>query len=75
MATLSKKEKRELLGLVHSPKLKKDFRTIKKNRRLFSNKETQADLDKYMKFLAVCGAFVNHMKKPLRRMDGDNFKI
>ena len=74
MAILSKEEKRELLGLVHSPKLRKDFRRIKKNRRLFPDRETQADLDKYMKFLAVCGAFVNHTKKPFRRMDGDNFK-
>ena len=74
MGMLGKEEKEELLELAHSPKLRKDFNIIRENH-LFFIKKGKVNLDRYIKFLNFSNAFINHKRKPFRKIDGDNFKL
>ncbi len=72
---ISREEKQELLELSRSLRLKKDLQIIKKNCYMPFIKEGKIDLDKYIKFLTLCNAFINHNLKPFRKIEGDDFKI
>lgn len=70
MAIINRKEKQELLAKSHSLKIKSDFQSLMENRHRF-----KVDFDEYIKFLNFANFFVNHMRKPFKRIKGNIFKI
>lgn len=75
MAGLSREEKQEFLRLARSSKLRKDFRDIEENRRVRLKKKGNNYLDRYIRFLTISNAFINHKPKPFRKIEGNNFKM
>jgi predicted type IV restriction endonuclease len=71
MANLSKDEKKELLEAASSFKLKQEFEVVRKNRVDFK-KEFNADT--YIKFISIFNKFINHIKKPFKKIEGE-FKL
>jgi len=71
MGKISEEEKKELLRLSKSSKLKKDCEDIKRLER----KEKNVDPDRYIKFLTFSNAFINHLPKPFRKIEGSDFKL
>ncbi|MGA1823142.1 MAG: hypothetical protein ACMUIP_00670 [bacterium] len=71
---LSDKEKQELLRLSQSQKFKLDMQRISK-----MPKNSQSNklftIDRYIQFLRCANNFMNHKRKPFRKIEGDNFKI
>lgn len=70
MRTISRIEKQELLAKSHSSEIKSDFRLLIKNRDRF-----KINFDEYIKFLNFANFFVNHRRKPFKRIKGNIFKI
>lgn len=75
MAHLSDEEKEELIASALNIQLKNDFTEMRKRHYEYFKKISPCDLDSYIKFLTSTNAFANHAKKPLKLIDGDNFKL
>lgn len=65
---LSKEEKRELLKVAKSSKLRSDFRKLSKNRINPFMVNGCVDMDSLLEFLTECNAFINHKPKTFRKM-------
>ena len=72
MGMLSKEEKKELLKLSKSLKLREDFQNTKTNS---LSKKEKIDLDDYIKFLTITNALIDNRPKPFKKIEGDNFAI
>ena len=75
MGILSNGEKEELLTFAHRVDLKMDFQTIRKMRRQRFIDKNEKYLDTFVKFLTQANAFINHKKKPFKKIEGVNFKL
>ena len=75
MGILSKEEKEEFLNSSHCLRLEKDFNHMRNNRFLYLSKDSKVNLDKYIKFLSLSNSFINHRKKPFRKIEGNHFKL
>ena len=65
---LSDEEKRELLDIARSSKLKEDFRRLSENRHNPFVVDGVVDMDRLLTFLTEYNAFVNHRPKPFRKI-------
>ena len=65
---LSDEEKRELLDIARSSKLREDFRRLSENRHNPFVVDGVVDMDRLLTFLTEYNAFVNHRPKPFRKI-------
>lgn len=72
MAKISEEEKREMLSLSKSEKLRRDFQKIEKNRKMFLKNLSP---DEYIRFLSFFNKFIRHKGKSVEKMEGKNFKL
>ena len=66
-APLTEAEKAELLALAASPELRRDLRSIVRNR--------EAGFDEYLAFATSIARLSNHARRPFRPMAGTCFKL
>jgi hypothetical protein len=72
---LSNEEKEEFLKAAGSESLREDLRRLKKDKysRLFIN--GTVDLDRLVIFLSDYNAFINHARRPLRKIESKLNKL
>jgi hypothetical protein len=75
MTKLNKAARQALLTMARSVSLKRDFARMRRSRALWLNRRGKDRLDTYLDFLSFANAFSNHAPKPLRKIDGGNFKL
>ena len=75
MAHLSNEEKDELIELSRSAQLKNDFQIMKKNQHEHIGIYGKYDLDTYIRFLTSTNAFADHRRKPIKKIEGNHFKL
>ena len=63
---LSEEEKKELLDIARSSKLRDDFKKLLENRHNPFIVDGDVDMDRLLIFLTECNAFINHTPKPFR---------
>lgn len=68
MARLSKQEREEFVSLSKSPKLKEDLRHFSDNRHNPFIINGDVDVDTFVKFLTEYSYFINHARKPFRKI-------
>lgn len=72
---LSDEEKRELLKVAKSSKLRSDFRKLSKNRINPFIINGNVDVDLIVEFLTECNTFVNYAPKPFRKIIDKDMRL
>ncbi len=68
---LSEKEKAEFLEASRSEKLREDCRILSARAR----QPIKAGPDRIIAFMSGYNAFINHARRPFRKIEGTNFKL
>lgn len=74
MGKLSREEKKELIDLANSSKLKKDFQMLKKDQKTVSH-NNEFSKDDYIEFLDFSNKLIAHKQKPFKKIKGNKFKL
>lgn len=72
---LTEKEKKELLEMADSSKLREDFERIRKNRYNPLIINGKVDLDRVIDFLTQFNEFINHRPKPFRKIIDKDIRL
>ena len=72
---LNEEEKRELLEMARSGRIREDFRRIAENRHNPFLVNGAVDLEKFIGFLNEYNESINHYMRPLRRIAGKDMKL
>lgn len=76
MSRLSEEEKKELLEMVNSRSLRLDMRRMEKFKfGLLSDRNGEVSLDRLNSFLSQYNAFINHRRRPFRRIKASNILL
>ena len=65
---LSEQDKKELLEMAHSERIREDFRIMAGNRHNPFLVHGVVDLDKYIDFLSDYNEFIGHISRPFRKI-------
>ena len=72
---LSREEKKELLELAGSAKLREDMEKVRKNRHNPFIVKGRIDTDRVLEFLMQYNEFINHEPRPFRRIVCKDMRI
>ena len=72
--TLSPEDKRELLEMASSKRLREDFRIIRNRHNPFLVNGV-VDLERFVSFLNEYNESINHYTRPLRRISGKDMRL
>lgn len=72
---LTVQEKKELLEMARSPKLRKDFKEIKRNRYNPFIVNGRLDIDRVIDFLTQFNDFIAHQPRPFRKIEDKKNKL
>ena len=72
---LTNEQKKELLRLAKSSKLREDLRQVAKNRHNPFIVNKKINLDRILEFLTEYNAFINHTPKPFRKIIDKDIRL
>lgn len=72
---LSNEQKKELLEMARSSKLKNDMERVSKNRHNPFVVNGRVNMDQYLTFLDEYNLFINHRPKPFRKMIDKDMRL
>ena len=72
---LSDEEKRELIDIAKSSKLREDLRKLSEKRHNPFIVDGDVDIDHLLTFLTEYNAFINHTPKPFRRIADRDMRL
>lgn len=72
---LSDEQKKELLIMARSSKLRQDLRRVSKNRYNPFMVKGKIDLDRILEFLTEYNAFIGHTPKPFRKIIDKDIRL
>lgn len=72
---LSKEERAELKKLAKSAKLQEDMRRLSRQRHNPFVVDGQVDIDRFLVFLTEYNYFINHARRPFRRIKDEKMRL
>ena len=73
--TLSQQDKRELLEMSRSRRLREDFRKISENRYNPFLINGVVDLNRFVSFITDYNEFINHARRPFRKIIAKDMRL